>query len=102
MGRRAKWRSTRKRVAFAPTTTTTTMTTIESDGALVLLPESAPAGERRRRKPSPLLSDDGSTSSAAVAFDRIDFEGGEAQLRVEASARPSSPATPLPAIFESP
>src|SRR5262245_37630463 len=50
MGRPAKWKSTRKRVAFAPTTTTT----IEPDGALVLLPESAHAGERRRRKPSPL------------------------------------------------
>ena len=42
MGRRAKWRSTRKRVAFAPPTTMmTTMTTIERDGAPLLLPESA-------------------------------------------------------------
>jgi len=63
--------------------------------APLLLPESARAGERRRRKPSPLLSDEGSTSSAAVAFDRIDFEGGEAQLRVEVSARPSYPAMHL-------
>jgi len=54
------------------------MTTIEPDGAPVLLPESARAGERRRLKPSPLPSDEGSTSSAAVAFDRIDFEGGDA------------------------
>ena len=51
-GRRAKWRSTRKRVAFAPTTTT--MTTIEPDGAPLLLPGSARAGERRRFGPSPL------------------------------------------------
>src|SRR5262249_29312264 len=54
MGRPARWRSTRKRVDFAPTTTTTM--TIEPDGALVLLPESARAGERRRLKPSPLDS----------------------------------------------
>src|ERR1700730_15813138 len=101
MGRRARWRSTRKRVAFAPTTTTT-MTTIEPDGAPLLLPESARAGGRGRFKPSPLLSGEGSTSSAAVAFDRIDFEGGEAQLRAEVSARPSSPTKHLPAIFESP
>src|SRR6516165_3134366 len=59
MGRRAKWRSTRKRVAFAPTTTT--MTTIEPDGAPVVLPESARAGERRRFKPSPLTFGEGST-----------------------------------------
>jgi len=60
MGRSAKWRSTRKPVAFAPTTMTTT--TIEPDGAPVLLPESARAGERRRLKPSPLdsLDEDGS------------------------------------------
>src|SRR5215470_905133 len=54
MGRPAKWQSTRKRVAFAPTTMTTT--TIEPDGAPVLLPESARAGERRRLKPSPLVA----------------------------------------------
>src|SRR6516164_6155671 len=46
MGKRARWQSTRKRVAFAPTTTT--MRTIEPDGALVLLPESTRAGKRRR------------------------------------------------------
>src|SRR6516162_2995986 len=54
MGSRAKCRSTRKRVGFAPTTTT--MTTIEPDGAPVLLPESARAesgeGLGLRRLPS--------------------------------------------------
>jgi|RhiMetdeSRZDD1v2_1073273.scaffolds.fasta_scaffold2368070_2 hypothetical protein len=61
------------------------------------VPESGEGLSLRR-----LPSGEGSTSSAAVAFDRIDFEGGEAQLRVEVSARPSSPAMHLPAIFESP
>jgi hypothetical protein len=79
-----------------------TTTTIEPDGAPVLLPESARAGERRRFRPSPLTFGEGNTQSTAVAFDRIDFEGGEAQLRVEVSARPSSPAMHLPAIFDSP
>ena len=78
------------------------MTTIEPDGAPLLLPESARAGKRRRFKPSPLTFGEDGTSSAAVAFDRIDFVRGEAQLRVEVSARPSSPAIYLPAIFESP
>jgi len=54
------------------------MTTIEPGSAPVLLPESARAGERRRLKPSPLLSDEGNTLSAAVAFDVIGFEGGDA------------------------
>src|SRR5262245_6079097 len=54
MGRPAKWQSTRKRVAFAPTTMTTT--TIEPDDTPVLLPESARAGEQRRLKPSPLVA----------------------------------------------
>jgi hypothetical protein len=60
--------------------------------APLLLPESARAGERRRRKPSPLLSNERSPSSAAVAFDRIDFEGGEAQLRVAVSTISGGPS----------
>jgi len=46
--------------------------------APLLLPESARAGERRRLKPSPLTFGRRNTRSAAVAFDRIGFEGDDA------------------------
>src|SRR5262245_61049276 len=100
MGRPAKWQSTRKRVAFAPTTMTTT--TIEPDGAPVLLPESARAGERRRLKPSPL--DRARTAAAEISQSRSILSGSKAPiapLRVVAAAHLASPATHLPAILES-
>src|SRR5262245_66670426 len=99
MGRSARWRSTRKRVAFGPTTTT--MTTIEPDGAPLLLPESARAGERRRLKPSPL---DPTTAASEAPQSRSIYrfsKAPNAQLRVEVAARAPSPAMHLPAIFES-
>src|SRR5215467_6645370 len=99
MGRPARWRSTRKRVDFAPTTTTTTMT-IEPDGALVLLPESARAGERRRLKPSPLDSTTAASetpqSRSILSAQRHRMLGG-----VEVATRTPSPAMHLPAVFES-
>src|SRR5262245_44008171 len=100
MGRPAKWQSTRKRVAFAPTTMTTT--TIEPDGAPVLLPESAPAGERRRLKPSPL--DLWRMAAPGISQSRSILSGSQppnAPLRVEPAAHVASPAMHLPAIFES-
>src|SRR5215472_9261138 len=99
MGRPAKWRSTRKRVAFAPTTTT--MMTIEPDGAPLLLPESARAGERRRLEPSPL---DPTTAGCEISQSRSILSAPKAlnaRLRVEAAAHASSRATHLPAILES-
>src|SRR5262245_63591510 len=85
MGRPAKWQSTRKRGAFAPTTMTTT--TIEPDGALVLLPEPASAGERRRLKPSPLVRS--STAASEISQSRSilsDSKTPIAPLRVSAAA----------------
>src|SRR5262249_60908624 len=99
MGRPAKWQSTRKRVAFAPTTMTTT--TIEPDGAPVLLPESAPAGERRRLKPSPL--DRSMTVVPEISRSHSILSGSKAPIapsRIVAAPHLGRPAMHLPAIFE--
>src|SRR5262249_45581960 len=82
MGRPAKWRSTRKRVAFGPTTTT--MMTIEPDDALVLLPESAHAVERRRLEPSPL---DPTTAASKTPQSRSILSGFQKQQMLSGAAR---------------
>src|SRR5215831_11007842 len=99
MGRPAKWRSTRKLVAFAPTTMTTT---IDPDGALVLLPDRRvpESGEglslRRSTRRRQHLKHHSRVRS--YRFSKVP----NAQLRVEVAARAPSPAMHLPAIFESP
>src|SRR5215468_6198938 len=82
MGRPAKWRSTRKRVAFGPTTTT--IMTIEPDDALVLLPESAHAVERRRLEPSPL---DPTTAASKTPQSRSILSGFQKHRMLSCASR---------------